>query len=313
MIPETPTPGPMSHLDAHLVRNVLDVHGKAGEAWLNRLPAVLDDCAQRWGLSIGRPFAALSYNYVTRVARADGASAVLKVGVPDKERRCEIAATVAFEGNGMVRQYEADAALGASLLELLVPGEPLNRLTEAGDDDGATLAAAGLMRALWRPAPANGPYPTVSDWAGGLAKLRELYDGGTGPLPAYLVDAAESTFAGLAGAPPQLLLHGDFHHGNILSAQRAPWIAIDPKGLVGPPGYDAGNFLRGSLEETPDPRRALIRRIDILSAELGMHRNELRRWSLAQAVLSAWWSIEDHGEGWQDTIAMARILADLPG
>lgn len=298
-------------LDPGLVRNVTDINGTAGEAWLARLPQLLAECAERWSLTLGAPYERLSYNFVNRVVRSDGSPAVLKVGIPDKERISEIAALDAFEGEGMVLLFEADPEVGASVIERLEPGEPLNHLTEAGDDDAATRIAAALMRVFWRPAP-DGPFPTVGDWASGLMRLRERFGGGTGPLPPDLVASAETAFADLSAAGPPMLLHGDLHHGNILSARREPWIAIDPKGLVGAPGYDAGNFLRSNLETLPDPKAALIRRIDILCGELDMEREDLRRWSLAQAVLSAWWTIEDHGDGWQETIEVARVLADLP-
>jgi streptomycin 6-kinase len=32
---------------------------------------------------------------------------------------------------------------------------------------------------------------------------------------------------------------------------------------------------------------------------------------MAQAVLSAWWSIEDHGYGWEPAITCVEILASL--
>ena len=35
-----------------------------------------------------------------------------------------------------------------------------------------------------------------------------------------------------------MLLHGDLHHDNILTATREPYLAIDPKGLVGNRAYD---------------------------------------------------------------------------
>ena len=34
--------------------------GEAGESWLRRLPQILADCACRWDLTIGPPFAPLS-------------------------------------------------------------------------------------------------------------------------------------------------------------------------------------------------------------------------------------------------------------
>jgi streptomycin 6-kinase len=34
---------------------------------------------------------------------------------------------------------------------------------------------------------------------------------------------------------------------------------------------------------------------------------------MAQAVLSAWWTVEDHGELWEGGVACAEVLAGLMG
>ena len=39
------------------------------------------------------------------------------------------------------------------------------------------------------------------------------------------------------------VLHGDLHPQNLLWAQDRGWVAIDPHGLVGDPGYDVGPLL----------------------------------------------------------------------
>jgi streptomycin 6-kinase len=298
--------------DGRLARNIAEVWGAAGEDWLRNLPALLACLCAHWSLTLGPPFSDLSYNYVTPVTLSDGARAVLKIGVPDKERLAETDALPHY-GPGMVRVLASDTSLGALLLERLEPGEPLSALTESGRDDEATIVAAGVLRAVWRPAPPGLNVPTVTDWVAVLAKMRRCYEGGTGPLPSDLVEQAEHDFAELSIVDEPLLLHGDFHHGNVLSAQRAPWLAIDPKGLIGPRGYDVGNFLRSNVGRPPDARRVLDRRLDILSAELDIGRDTLRRWGIAQAVLSAWWSIEGHGDRWQDTISVASLLSEMGG
>ena len=66
------------------------VFGAAGAVWLDALPALLDECAQRWSLELGAPFD-LSYNYVVAATRGD-APVVLKVGVPNPELQSEITA-----------------------------------------------------------------------------------------------------------------------------------------------------------------------------------------------------------------------------
>jgi streptomycin 6-kinase len=109
-----------------------------------------------------------------------------------------------------------------------------------------------------------------------------------------------------------VLLHGDLHHFNILSAEDS-WLAIDPKGIVGEPAYEVGAWMRNPIPNIPEPelRRFVWRRLDILADILELDWERLRQWSLAQAVLSAWWSYEDGGDAadWEPTMRLASVLA----
>lgn len=60
-----------------------------GAAWLQSLPALLDECRDRWRITIGAPFD-LSFNYVAPAEAADGRELVIKVGVPNRELTTEI-------------------------------------------------------------------------------------------------------------------------------------------------------------------------------------------------------------------------------
>ena len=51
-----------------------------------------------------------------------------------------------------------------------------------------------------------------------------------------------------ATQPHRVLLHGDFHPGNVLAAAREPWLAIDCKPLVGDPAYDLAQWLGNRCE-----------------------------------------------------------------
>jgi streptomycin 6-kinase len=297
-------------------RRMIEVYGDEGAAWLAGLPALLDACARRWGLMLGPPFA-LSYNYVAPAVRADGTEVVLKAGVPSGPGlQREIAALRLYNGHGITQLLDADLDQGVFLLERLVPG---TMLADLADDAAATQIAAGVMRRLWRPVPPDYgyPFPMVADWAGDLGQMRARFGGTPGPFPPALFTRAERLFAALLPtmATP-VLLHGDLHHFNILRAQREPWLAIDPKGVVGEPAYETGAFLRNPLDvilAAPDPPRLLARRVDQLAGELGLDRARILGWGIAQAVLSGWWMIEDHGYGWEPVIAFAEILAALPG
>lgn len=52
----------------------------------------------------------------------------------------------------------------------------------------------------------------------------------------------------------------------------------------------------------------MARRVDLLAEALGFERERTAGWGLAQAVLSAWWSYEDHERCWEESIACAEAL-----
>ena len=302
-------------LPGRFKQTVSSTWGEPGRAWLRDLPGLLDDCARRWSLTLAPPFPNLTFNYVTPALRADGTEAVLKVGVPNKELRTEAAALRAFDGRGSVRLLESGADAGLLLLERLRPGAVLTTLADEARDDEATAIAASVMRGLWCPAPPGHEFPTVADWGQGFARLRERFGGGTGPLPRAQVEESETLFAELlASSAPPVLLHGDLHHDNILSAGRSPWLAIDPKGLVGEPAYEVGALLRNLWPDRHthrDPARLLERRAHQLAEELELDRARVRGWAVAQAVLSAVWGVEDNDDGWEGAIANAALLAAI--
>jgi streptomycin 6-kinase len=296
----------MNAVPESFAQTITEVFGDGGRDWLARLPALLAHCEQRWSLTIHPPFE-LSYNYVAPATRADGTEVVLKVGVPDPEVLTEIEALRLYAGRGIAQLLVADPEQGILLMERLMLGTPLAML----DDEQATSIAGQVMRQLWRPVPEGHPFPTVANWAAGLKRLRDQFEGATGPFPAPLVEQAERLFDELIGSMGEpVLLHGDLHHDNILAAGRQPWLALDPKGIVGEREYEIGALLRNP-DERFFTRPILARRVDQLAEELGFDRQRLLGWGMAQAVLSAWWGVEDHGSVWEGALYCAEVLAEL--
>ena len=281
------------------------------QPWLDRLPQVLSQCGKQWKLAVEAPYPELSYNYVAPASREDGTPVVLKLCPPDDhEFLTEVQALKCFDGHGIASLYESDLALGAMLIEQVLPGKALN----CGDDVESVDIAIGVMKKLWCPAPAQHDFPTVSEWQEGFVRLRKEFDGGTGPFPVELVEKAETIFSQHGFDGTSCLLHGDMHHANILSSYRDNWLAIDPKGLVGPPVYDAATVLRSPLDkimQMKNPLPFLQRRLELLSRGLSMDAKLLVSWSFAQAVLSAWWSFEDEEDDWKKGLEGAKIFLAL--
>jgi streptomycin 6-kinase len=118
----------------------------------------------------------------------------------------------------------------------------------------------------------------------------------------------------LASAPSERVVHGDLHHDNIVSAERAPWLAIDPKGVVGDPGFDTGALMNnpyGRMETWTAPARHFSRRADILAERLAYPRERILAWSYTQAVLSACWEVLAGTVRYGSWVARAEVLALL--
>ena len=287
------------------------VYGETGRQWLVTAPAVLNECRTRWSLELDEPFANLSYNLVIPGRTSAGTEIVLKVGVPCAELLTEASALSLFDGVGAVRLLDHDAARGMLLIERVTPGIPVYKLQ--GDAE-ATQSAAALMRRLWRVPPQQYSFPSLAIWFRAFARLRKNFGGGTGLLPSDVIGQAEHQFTKLnASSTGDVILHGDLHHENILSSASHGWLAIDPKGICGDPGYEVGSFMLNQLPAGASDAETLTilgQRLSIFSAELEIGRERLASWAFCHAVLSALWNYEESTE-WLSTIRLAEILQRL--
>lgn len=279
-----------------LVRNVVDNWHADGERWLANLPTVLAGILRDWELRVHDPYP-LSFHWVAPVTRADGSAAVLKLGVPESGHLAvEAAALEFYGGHGAVRLLDHDAGRGALLLERADPGTQARDLVPERDEE-ATAAIIEVANRLRRPAPADCAMPDLATEVESFAAhLRRCP--GDDPLPRHLVERAGRLFAELcASAPERVVLHGDLHHDNVLRADREPWLAIDPHGYVGDPGYEIGAMLYN-----PDPALrdadllALVpARVEQLADGLRMPLDRVVAWGFAVAILSEVWDAESGG------------------
>jgi streptomycin 6-kinase len=172
--------------------------------------------------------------------------------------------------------------------------------------------AAGIMQQLWRQPPSEHPFPTVADWGKAFQRHRAEHGGTAGPLPKAIFERGERLHYALdASSGTRVLLHGDLHQGNILAAGRQPWLAIDPKGIVGDPAYETAPLLLNlwdDLYQVSDPAQILSQRVSWLADDLRVERERVRLWGIARLVLSAVWSAENNGTGWKRAIELAELL-----
>src|SRR5258705_8368665 len=136
-------------LPPEFISNIQNVFGEDGHTFLKTLPDLIAEASAHWGLTDVQPAPELSYNFVAFANRGDD-KVVLKMGVPNREMKSEMAALRLFNGEGACRLLEYDEEKYWMLLERLSPGVMLSTLE---DDEEATHIAAEVMKKIWRPLP----------------------------------------------------------------------------------------------------------------------------------------------------------------
>lgn len=246
---------------------------------------------------VGNPFdhREVSCAWVAPAVRSDGTRAVLKLGMPHMEGAHELLGLRFWDGDPTVRLIEADMDRNAMLLESCAPGTALRELPEQEQD----VVIASLLRRLWRrpatPHPFRPLSAMIAHWSDETTAARKKWP------DAGLVREGLRLFEELGRpSPADVLLATDLHAGNVLRAQREPWLAIDPKPFVGDRAYDATQHLFNCMGRMLAAPAATIERFADL---LDLDAEPIRLWMFAR-------SAAEPRDTWSDdSITLARTLA----
>ncbi|WP_327596430.1 aminoglycoside phosphotransferase family protein [Streptomyces chartreusis] len=287
--------------------------GDEGRAWIAGLPALATDVLDRWDLRRDGAPGSGEASLVLPVLRRDGTRAVLKFQMPREETTAALVGLRTWDGGGMVRLLDHDPESASMLLERL---DATRALTSIEDDDVAMGILAELQSRLVRvPAPPGlrglGDIATEM-----LEKVPRAVTILTDPADRRLLLDWASAVAELAGEPGDRMLHWDLHYGNVLAAEREPWLAIDPEPLAGDPGFDLWPALNSGWDEPAakgDTLRVVRRRFDLLTSVLDLDRARATGWTLGRLLQNALWDVED-GETALDpsAVAISEALLNRP-
>ncbi|NEW41233.1 kinase [Nocardia cyriacigeorgica] len=305
-------------LPPEVAESIRDFFDDEGERWLAALPDMVAARCRDWELElIGEPFGGGTHSFVAPVRRGDGSVAVLKIPFVDEENAGEPAGLLRYDGDGAIRLYDFDSGSGAMLLEWARPGIPLLRQPTPPwegepENAGKVLIAAELYRRLRRePGDLPTGYPTPPSTALSVAEWAQWPedDDIVAAVPASLVDQAGRWCAELAELDgPLLIVNRDTHLGNIVAAEREPWLLIDPKPYLGEAAFDAGFLILKQVQSDPNPEGA--RRMVALTADaLGVDRERARGWAFMRALEQVVWSIEDERTQLERDLAVAQALS----
>ena len=299
----------MIEIPEDFARQLINREGAPGRAWLASLPGLVDELLSRWRCRQPEPITRGHLGIILPVQRHDSTPAVLKVSFTHPANVYEPYAYAVWGGRGAVLLHERDDARFAMLLE---QGE-WQTLEDLDDVDQATAVTGQLARRLAVPAPPG--IPRLADRAEGWEQsLRENADLLGHPLSQRALGSALATIQDLARKQPDTMIHGDLHFGNVVRAQREPWLVVDPSGLAGDLASDALQVLKrgaDSLLRADDLEVALRRRLAIFADAAEIDHERAIRWAQTQAAMGAHHSRKAGKPAWmiQGYEQMADLLA----
>jgi streptomycin 6-kinase len=242
----------------------------------------------RWNIAGAELIAETFSSRIWKVLRRDDSMAVVKALKPfdDVEDELRGAHFLAWRrGDGAVRLLGRD---GRKMLVEYAGERHLSDVLEREGDLAATGIAAHVMERLHsssnHPAPAA-LQPLRDRFAALFAKAAEDRNEGRPSLYVEAAGLADRLLGDRHGARP---LHGDLHHDNMLLSPRG-WLAIDPKGVLGDPAFDAANMFFNPLERDDlclDPGR-IAGMAAIFSRRMRIDPRRLMDFAVAYGCLSA--------------------------
>ena len=253
---------------------ISDVFG--GSDWLDALPRLIELVTTEWSLTLGPPFPDAHLSFAAPVQCADGSSAVLKIQYPHRECVHEAAALDAWSGRGAVSVFRVDRDRHALLLERCEPGHSLAHAANP------LASLIGLVPRLWLAV--DGPFDLLADEAARWCERLQDSTRNDGLDPRLADQAVGALRELVASQNESVLLHQDLHAGNVLAATREPWLAIDPKPLVGEREFSVAPIVRDAALGFSSVE--VRRRLDRLCEAWDFDRDRARGWTIGQTM--AW-------------------------
>ncbi len=276
-----------------LRNNIEKLRDGHGISWLESLPGTIAELAARWKIIRVEPFDRQSFNFTAVCSLEDGTKAVMKIGFPEEEDVIAKQAAVLehYGASRSPRLLGHDDERNAILIERLKPGKTLD---EAFPDRPASAVdvAAELIGVLPRDIPKRPTFHSLKTWFGTFENDTSAI------LPEQILDAGKDALE-KTDIRGEQLLHGDFHHGNIVSSGKHSFKVIDPEGAIGHRGYESAVFLNQHYRlyrEREDIDRQVDYALERFCGELDLERKELVRWAVCQIVLCMAWDAEDFGK-----------------
>ncbi len=264
--------------------NITSIYGEKCEAWIDKLPQLVVAISSRLDLRDLKEVTNLTYNYVLSGFQGDN-PIILKLGLDHEALIREAFALKFFARCGAVKVLAEDK--GMLLLERAIPGTSLKSYFPNQEHESIEIACRVMKKLHQASIPEHHSLTHIQDWLTALDKDLNIPD-------AYLKKARKLRDQLLQNPKPDVLLHGDLHHDNILQTANN-WAVIDPKGVIGEPAYEVAAFIRNPMPELlnrTDALNIMHNRVTRFAELLELPECRIIDWCFVQAVLAWAWTLE---------------------
>lgn len=275
--------------DQNEIENIIK---RFGEYFYNKVLRDIEVYAEKWNLTSFQFVASYSANLVFKCYSENYGNVVLKIGNPSfGEMVTEFNTLYEYNGRRFCRVFDADIKNGVILEECVQPGIPLR---EENSLDKRLSVFCSLYEGLHKTPAKAEVYPTYIEW---VCRITEYMSKRQDYTDLYLhMKKAKDMCLSISNLySDKMLLHGDFHHDNILLGNDGQYIIIDPKGVIGDPVFDVPRFILNEFgdEKTTELYNKINDIIYKLEENLNIPKVILKQCLYIETAMGVCWSVED--------------------
>jgi len=252
--------------------NILNIYGERGQAWIAGLPQLVAAISSKLDLRDLIEVTNLTYNYVLSGFQGNN-PIILKLGLDHEALNREAFALKRFARYGAVNVLAEDK--GMLLLERAVLGTSLKSYFPDQEHESIEIACKVMKKLHQASIPEHHNLPHIQDWLTALDKDWNIPNH-------YLQKARKLRDQLLKTADPDVLLHGDLHHDNILKNVDDS-VVIDPKGVIGSPINEIWAFVMDIERDIP-----------FIAHYFNFRTQDVFNWYFVHVILAACWNLEDN-------------------
>ena len=275
-----------------------------GESFYQRMCSVLEKYASAWRLEQVALIDYFSVNCLFTCHSKIYGDSVLKICRSSDEIVTEIRTLQEYDGSAFCKVFAFSAEDGAVLEEVILPGTQLRAVSSTEERLKIFLALYTKLHIVPKVAE---EYPTYGQWVERITQFMEARDDQR-ELCGYMKKARDVYWHVHEKYNQEMLLHGDFHHDNILLGTEGRYQIIDPKGVVDDPIFDIPRFLLNECRDdwtSDENERHIARVIHWIGAETGLPAEDIRKVFFVEMAMANCWCVESNEEPNMAEVKMA--------